>query len=87
MKPILIPDPNEFISPCDENETYDLTLQMISCAARKSQTYVVINIKEKEICTDELLVKNQDNRNCSSNGYNKYNTNIVFDRNGVVISR
>lgn len=40
--------------------------------------YVVINHREKEVCNCE---------NCPADGYFIYNTNVVFDRQGVVIAR
>lgn len=49
--------------------------------------YVVINLIEKSNCTESSQIALNDSRPCAPNGLNRYNTNVVFDRNGVVISR
>ncbi|XP_030380984.1 vanin-like protein 3 [Scaptodrosophila lebanonensis] len=54
-------------------------LRQLACAAQETSTYLVINVKEREAC--------ETGDPCSSNGYNVFNTNVVFDRNGTVISR
>lgn len=82
-----IPEPEEKISPCDTMGFDDL-IKKLSCSAKKHQRYVVINISTKVRCPDADMVAQKDPRNCSrtdSNSY--YNTNVVFDRKGVVISR
>lgn len=53
------------------------TLQDISCAAKKYEMYIVINHQEKVNCKE----------NCPEDGFLVYNTNVVFDREGVVIAR
>ncbi|KAH8318379.1 hypothetical protein KR074_000479, partial [Drosophila pseudoananassae] len=81
-----IPDPKELVNPClsDPNATYfEEFLVTISCAARNASKYVVINLTEKQKCEDVP----EDTRPCASNGLNVYNTNVVFDRQGVVVSR
>ena len=52
------------------------SLEILSCAAKQYQTYIVVNHLEKEDCT-----------NCSSDNINLYNSNIVFDRSGTIIAR
>lgn len=81
---IEIPDQNEKIIPC-ENDKYEKYFQEISCAAKRSKRYVAINLSTKRNCT---LEKNEtkDDRACGNDGWNLYNTNVVFDRNGAVIS-
>lgn len=64
----------------DDNDIHEF-LKHISCAARTANAYVVINIKEKEVCT---LTSGST---CAVNGLNIYNTNVVFDRAGRIISR
>lgn len=81
-----VPDPAiNHTAPCDQvddrNSPYHEFLRRISCAASQAKTYVVINVKEKENCTTRTGVS------CASNGLNIYNTNVVFDRSGRVISR
>ncbi|KAH8327511.1 hypothetical protein KR067_004939, partial [Drosophila pandora] len=81
-----VPDPKELVNPClsDPNATYfEEFLVTISCAARNASKYVVINLTEKQKCEDVP----EDTRPCASNGLNVYNTNVVFDRQGVVVSR
>lgn len=49
--------------------------------------YIVINLTEKSNCTEESQKALNDSRPCASNGLNRYNANVVFDRSGVVVSR
>ncbi|TDG38550.1 hypothetical protein AWZ03_015028, partial [Drosophila navojoa] len=42
-----------------------------------------ININEKQLCSDTP----EDTRPCAPNGHNIFNTNVVFDRHGTVVSR
>ncbi|XP_037808612.1 vanin-like protein 1 [Lucilia sericata] len=80
-----VPNPAKgLIIPCNVNtgEYHDLLVQL-SCAARKLASYVVINLTEKELCSTVP----EDTRPCASSGLNLYNTNVVFDRNGAVLSR
>ncbi|EDW37914.1 GL21362 [Drosophila persimilis] len=51
-------------------------LRRLACAARSARTYLVVNVKER---SEEDPIP--------SRGYNIYNTNVVFDRNGAVVSR
>lgn len=81
-----VPDPKLKIVPCD-NADYEEFLSSMSCTARDSRKYLVINVIEKATCTNATQESIGDPRPCSSNGLNSYNTNVVFDRNGAVISR
>lgn len=45
-----------------------------------AQTYTLINLVEKENCENNI-------NGCPNDGYLLFNTNIVFDRNGTIISR
>lgn len=67
----LIPDPAEKVAPCDQPEQH-AALKKISCTARDSSVYVVINVLEKVEQKSALL---------------HYNTNVAFDREGVVVAR
>lgn len=81
-----VPAPEKNISPCltdPESKLYAEYLVKLSCAARNVSKYVVINLSERQLCSDTP----EDTRPCASNGYNVFNTNVVFDRNGTVISR
>lgn len=72
-----VPDPKDKIVPCEQLD-YDYVLSELSCFARMAKKYIVINISEKELCSK--------NDKCPR-GTLAYNTNVVFDRNGTVISR
>lgn len=74
-----VPDPKDKIVPC-EIPNYHFFLTELSCAIRSRKLYVVINVVEKFPCS----VAEGD---CSEDGLKKFNTNIVFDREGRVISR
>ncbi|XP_023302143.2 vanin-like protein 1 [Lucilia cuprina] len=74
-----VPDPKDNIVPC-ELPNYDWFLTELSCAVRSRKLYVVINIVEKFECL-------ASEEHCDDDGLKKYNTNIVFDRQGRVISR
>ncbi|KAJ8687590.1 hypothetical protein QAD02_023384 [Eretmocerus hayati] len=74
-----IPDPIDEISPCrDENHVYKYTLKRISCAAEKFKIYIAVNHLERVDC---------EGQDCPTNGFLMYNTNVVFDRTGVVIAK
>lgn len=81
-----VPEPVDRIAPCDDAK-YDIIMRNISCAAKNRKMYIVINLTEKSDCPNAAMISQNDPRACSSNNLNKYNANIVFDRNGVVISR
>lgn len=72
-----VPDPEDKIIPCDQLD-YDYVLSELSCFARMAQKYLVININEKVLCSE---------KDTCPKGTLKYNTNVVFDRNGTVISK
>lgn len=85
-----IPEIEEKISPCDNSgyPTENLVKQ-ISCAAKKFQLYVVVNMVTKAKCPDSDMIAQKDPRKCSDrdDGFSYYNTNVVFDRSGTLISR
>lgn len=72
-----LPEPADLIAPCD-NDTFHLALQNISCSAARARKYVVINLTEQRNGTDD---DGQDPQTLF------YNANVVFDREGRVISR
>ncbi|KAG5670804.1 hypothetical protein PVAND_001042 [Polypedilum vanderplanki] len=83
-----IPKPEDEITPCDdENSEVENFIRNISCSAKKYKRYVVINITEKSKCPDPEMIGNEDPQECRPNGLNYYNTNVVFDRNGKIVSR
>lgn len=77
LTPILVPE-TDSIELC-RNASYDLNLRKISCAALKLRKYVVINLTMKQLHIE------CDSENCAEK-WNLYNTNVVFDRRGRVIS-
>lgn len=85
-----IPEIEEKISPCD-NDSYppDNLLKRISCGAKEHQRYVVVNMVTKAKCPDSDMIDQKDPRKCTDrdDGFSYYNTNVVFDRNGTLISR
>lgn len=81
-----VPDPNEQIVPCYDDK-YGTDMMELSCVARETDKYVVVNLLEISDCTAESQLALNDTRPCATNGLNKYNTNVVFDRNGIVVSR
>lgn len=84
------PEPSDKISPCD-NSSYPLEnlVKQISCAAKSFERYVVVNIVTKAQCPDADMIAYEDPRNCSerADDMSYYNTNVVFDRTGALISR
>lgn len=74
---IEVPEPADEISPCGD-DNWHLALQNISCSAARANKYVLINLTEaKNITTEE----GEDQQRIY------YNTNVVFDRQGRVVSR
>lgn len=53
-------------------------MRELSFASRNASIYVLVNVVEKEICDDM-------DETCS--GVKLFNTNLVFDRNGCIVSR
>jgi pantetheine hydrolase len=85
-----IPEVDEKLSPCDSDKFQaGNSMKQISCAAKTHQRYVVVNMVTKAKCPDPEMIANKDPRNCSAraDGFSYYNTNIVFDRKGTLISR
>lgn len=81
-----VPYPEEQVIPC-ANNTYDNNpIQVISCAAQNGSTYVIINLTMKRVCSKERAGDKEDTRACPTDDLNLYNTNVVFDRTGKVIS-
>ncbi|XP_050328279.1 vanin-like protein 1 [Bactrocera neohumeralis] len=80
-----VPEPESATTPCLLGNTSDYSdfLVQISCAARAARKYIVINLTERSQC----VVSAADPRPCAPNGLNIFNTNVVFDREGKVISR
>uniref|UniRef100_A0A2M4BIM1 Putative biotinidase and vanin n=1 Tax=Anopheles marajoara TaxID=58244 RepID=A0A2M4BIM1_9DIPT len=69
--PVFVPEPSQNVIPCDDHGTILVTL---SCLAREVQKYLVINLSE------QFFVQHRAETV-------RYNTDVVFDRNGMVIAR
>lgn len=69
--PQFVPDVSDQVVPCLNSSYANNPIQAISCAARNRTMYVLINLTMKTPSGDHLLL---------------YNTNVVFDRTGKVIS-
>ncbi|XP_017120507.1 vanin-like protein 1 [Drosophila elegans] len=79
-----VPHESENVTPCYQTD-YELFLIELSCSARSNAVYVVINLVEKELCANGA---GSDTFNpCPASGVLYFNTNVVFDRRGRVISR
>eukprot|EP00099_Drosophila_melanogaster_P016550 NP_572298.1 biotinidase [Drosophila melanogaster] len=79
-----VPHESQNITPCYQTD-YELFLIELSCSARANHLYVVINVVEKELCAHGA---GSDTYNpCPSSGVRYFNTNVVFDRRGRIVSR
>lgn len=83
--PIAVPNPKDYIRPCGQAK-YSNVIEQLSCSANRGRKYVVINLTMKLNCSDEAVDLEKANILCPDNGFHLYNTAVVFDRNGVVIS-
>ncbi|CAG5102078.1 Similar to vanin-like: Vanin-like protein 1 (Drosophila melanogaster) [Cotesia congregata] len=74
-----LPHPKDSKVPCHDTSSNVMeAVKAMSCAAKRHAMYIVINVREKEKCTGE---------NCSKDGHNLYNTNLVFDRTGAIVAK
>lgn len=74
-----VPDPDEDVNPCDSYAANGV-LARISCAVRRANLYAVINLTMKRRCDARI-----NGVPCTSE-WSLYNTNVVLNRNGHVIS-
>lgn len=91
---VIVPNENEVIDLCT-NEAYDENLRKIACAAKSLKKYVVVNLTMKRNCTEVHEMEHEDDEHDHGEHDDEhvceeewllYNTNVVFDRNGTVIS-
>lgn len=77
---------SENVAPCGSGN-HGPIVNSISCAARHTKKYVSINLVETSLCPDQQQIELNDTRPCPIDKINKYNTNVVFDRNGTIVSK
>lgn len=81
MVPFLedIPNPSEAWNPCEQPLRFPNTrvLNRLSCMAKESKIYLVANMGDIKSC----------DKNCPKDGRYQFNTNVVFDATGILISR
>jgi len=63
--------------------THNVILSELSSAAANASIYVLVNVVEMEMCNETEM----ETDDACEIGYKLFNTNLVFDRNGCVISR
>lgn len=85
--PVIIPHPDDKITPCIDSKSFDSLMVDLSCLAQEHNLYLCVNLSEQEECTEESQLRRNDTRPCSRLGISRFNTNVVFDRNGTVIAR
>ncbi|KAH8361271.1 hypothetical protein KR200_012112, partial [Drosophila serrata] len=79
-----VPHESQKVTPCYEAD-YEIFLIEASCSARSRNMYVVLNLVEKELCANGA--GSETLGPCPETGVQYFNTNVVFDRTGMVISR
>lgn len=73
---VLVPSEHDNINLCtNESKIYSQDLKKIACAALGQKKYVVVNLYTKHQCSSV-----EDHTPCI------FNTNVVFDRKGKIIS-
>jgi len=71
------PDGTSLCNP----EVTSTFLYYLACATRNFNNYLVINLIERARC------KANKKTNCSADGWNFYNTDVVFDRSRAVVAK
>lgn len=85
VTPQSVPDPSLSIVMCANVLYTDNIMQRLSCAARDHQKYLVVNVIIQMNCAEEREATGDD-RECTEDNLNLYNSNVVFNRIGAVIS-
>lgn len=66
-------------------------MKILSCGARDNNIYMVINVPELHPCSNESIFNvpwfMPTSNDCPPVGYFIYNTEVVFNRQGIVIAR
>lgn len=81
---VKLPTKGEKVVPCGSEKFSDI-VKNISCAAKQSAKYVVINLYMERDCKEEADAT-KDVRPCSRGNLNIYNTAVAFDRVGAVVA-
>ncbi|KAH8235433.1 hypothetical protein KR032_000197, partial [Drosophila birchii] len=79
-----VPHESQNVTPCFQAD-YEIFLIEASCSARARSMYVVLNLVEKELCANGA--GSDTYGPCPEAGVRHFNTNVVFDRTGKVVSR
>lgn len=83
-KPAIVPQLNDKVVACD-SEKFSEVVKSISCAAKETKKYVVVNLFMSRNCKEEKEATN-DTRPCTTGEINIYNTAIAFDRTGSIVA-
>uniref|UniRef100_A0A1A7WLY4 Biotinidase n=1 Tax=Iconisemion striatum TaxID=60296 RepID=A0A1A7WLY4_9TELE len=80
-----IPDPDEGWNPCVDPGRFNNTevLQRLSCMARRYYLYLVANMADLQPCP----LKTDRSSSCPSDGHWQFNTNVVFNSEGLLVAR
>ena len=78
-----IPDEKAKWNPCLDSSRFlnTLVLNKVSCMARENGLYVVVNMGDIKKCNPA------QEASCPSDGRYQFNTNVVFDTSGLLVSR
>lgn len=79
-----LPEVGERTIPCDDI-SFSAVVRKISCAARSSGKYVVINLYMERDCIAEAKASN-DSRPCTRDNLNIYNTAVAFSPEGMAVA-
>lgn len=85
-KPAIVPQLNDKVVACDSDK-FSEVVKSISCAAKETKKYVVVNLFMQRNCKEEKEEsKGNDTRPCTTGEINIYNTAIAFDRSGSIVA-
>ena len=86
-----IPDPRvKTYTPCGDASFSDRpVLTYLSCLAQKNEIVLVANMGDKQKCNNLSiqLPSDRSGSECPPNGWYQYNTNVVFDSDGVLLAK